>query len=165
MIFLLDADSLIDANRDYYPISRVPEFWSWLLHQGENGNIKIPLEILEELQRGNDALASWSKDFQVQSQILLDEEVDPSLVQRVVRMGYAPDLTDIEIESLGRDPFLIAYGLVDPSIRVIVTTESPKPTKIRQNKKIPDVCDSLNIHWCDTFQLIRSLDFSTGWNN
>jgi hypothetical protein len=27
MLYLLDANALIDAHRDYYRIGRVPEFW------------------------------------------------------------------------------------------------------------------------------------------
>jgi len=37
MLYLLDANTLIDAKRDYYPIDRVPEFWSWLIFQGQQG--------------------------------------------------------------------------------------------------------------------------------
>ena len=49
MLYLLDANVLIDANRDYYPIARVPEFWDWLLEMGRLGRIRIPLEIYEEV--------------------------------------------------------------------------------------------------------------------
>ena len=49
VLYLLDANVLIDANRDYYPIARVPEFWDWLLEMGRLGRIKIPLEIYEEV--------------------------------------------------------------------------------------------------------------------
>ena len=49
MLCLLDANVLIDANRDYYPIERVPEFWDWLVEMGELGRVKIPLEIYEEI--------------------------------------------------------------------------------------------------------------------
>jgi len=41
--------------------------------------------------------------------LLLGEEVDSDLVQIVVNEGYAHDLTDDELEQIGRDPFLIAY--------------------------------------------------------
>ena len=37
MLYLLDSNVLIDANRDYYPIERVPEFWDWLVAMGELG--------------------------------------------------------------------------------------------------------------------------------
>ena len=49
VLYLLDANVLIDANRDYYPIARVPEFWDWLLEMGRLGRIRIPLEIYEEV--------------------------------------------------------------------------------------------------------------------
>ena len=39
MLYLLDANTLIDAKRDYYPISRGPEFWDWIIYQGKQGKI------------------------------------------------------------------------------------------------------------------------------
>ena len=61
MLYLLDANVLIDANRDYYPIERVPEFWAWLAHTAENDLVKIPLEVHEEIKVGNDSMATWAK--------------------------------------------------------------------------------------------------------
>jgi hypothetical protein len=52
MLYLLDANVLITANSSYYPIDQVPEFWSWLQHQGASGLVKIPLEIMEEVIAG-----------------------------------------------------------------------------------------------------------------
>jgi hypothetical protein len=46
--------------------------------------------------------------------LLLDEAVDPALVQHVFTNGYASDLTDNDREQIGRDPFLIAYALARP---------------------------------------------------
>jgi hypothetical protein len=60
--------------------------------------------------------------------ILLGEEVSLDLVRRVVTEGYAPDLTDVQIEELGRDPFLVAYAMAGAE-RCVVTTEVSKPTK------------------------------------
>lgn len=51
-MFILDANVLINANRLYYPVDRVPEFWEWLQHHGEQGNLKMPLEIFEEVPAG-----------------------------------------------------------------------------------------------------------------
>jgi len=47
VVYLLDANVLIDANRDYYPLERVPEFWDWLEFQGGLGRVKLPLEVYE----------------------------------------------------------------------------------------------------------------------
>lgn len=165
MLYLLDANVLIDANRDYYPMDRVPEFWGWLQHQGSLGNVKIPVEVWEEIKEGTDALAAWIKKDEVRADLLLDEEADVTLVARAVEEGYADDLTDDEVLKVGRDPFLIAYALVDPASRSIVTTEVPKPGKTRANRKLPDVCRSFGISSCKTFDLTRRLDFSTDWES
>ena len=113
MLYLLDANVLIDANRDYYPIDRVPEFWEWLADAGENDRVKIPLEVYEEIKEGDDGLAEWIKNDQNKEALLFDEDVDVSLVSRVTDDGYADDLSDDEVEKIGRDPFLVAHALAD----------------------------------------------------
>lgn len=161
MLYLLDANVLIDANRDYYPRGRVPEFWAWLLDRACGQQVKIPLEMYEEILAGNDDdLTRWLKNNR--DALLLDENVAESLVARVTEVGYAPDLSDEEVERLGRDPFLIAYALSDPPRRTVVTTEISKPKKRRANRHIPDVCDDLNVFHCNTYKFIDVLDFTTG---
>lgn len=165
MLYILDANVLIDASRDYYPIERVPEFWEWLAHVGENSHVKIPLEVYEEVKDGNDELATWAKDDKIVAALLFGEEVDVPLVSRVTDEGYAPDLTDDEVEKIGRDPFLIAYAVAAVGERCIVTTEVSKPRKQRANRHIPDVCNDFGVPWCDTFALVRALNFTTAWKS
>lgn len=166
MLYLLDANVLITANNTYYAINQVPEFWEWIVHQGENGLIKMPLEIIEEVKAGSkekDLLIDWIKNDGNHDALLLNEDVDPALVQDVVNNGYANDLSDDEIEQLGRDPFLVAYAMAGNE-RCVVTTEVSKPSKIRQNRRVPDVCASLGVQCCNTFELTRALAFRTSWN-
>ena len=163
MIYLLDANVLIDANRDYYPIDRVPEFWAWLVHQGEADSVKIPLEIYEEVKDGNDQFAQWAKADNTEAALLLGEAADPTLVSQITEQGYADDLTDDEIIKVGRDPFLMSYALTDVVNRTIVTTEVSKPGRVRLNRHIPDVCDTFGIRCRNTFEFVRELDFSTNW--
>lgn len=165
MLYLIDANVLITANRDYYAIDQVPEFWDWLRYQGEQGQIKMPIEILEEVKAGrkeNDPLLDWINDDVNYEALRIDEEVDPNLVRQVVDNGYAPDLTDDEVDQLGQDPFLIAYAMAGPD-RCVVTTEVSKPSKQRQNRKIPDVCATFGVTSYNTFALTRALGFSTSW--
>ena len=166
MIYLLDANVLITAHNSYYALDQVPEFWEWITHHGENGVIKMPLEIIEEVKAGrteNDPLIDWIQHHTNNNALLLDEEVDAGLIQHVVNNGYANDLTDDEVEQLGRDPFLIAYAM-GSNERCVVTTEVSKPSKIRQNRRVPDVCTSLGVQSCNTFELTRALSFRTSWN-
>lgn len=167
MLYLLDANVLITAHHLYYPVDAVPEFWDWLAHQGEAGNIKMPIETFEEVKDGSndadkDLLYAWVQDDAHKAAILFDGDVERQLVQQVTGQ-YAPDLTDDELEAIGRDPFLIAHALADPGNRCVVTTEVSKPTWKRQNRKIPDVCRDVGVQCCDTFTMLRALQFSTRW--
>lgn len=165
MLFLLDANVLIDAARDYYPLEMVPEFWEWLEHHGSIGNLKIPLEIYEEVCDGNDSLAAWLKDLSVKPAILLAEEVRLDAVEHTVSNGYGPNLTDAEIITMGRDPFLVAYALADPIGRCVVTTEASRPSRQRANRHVPDVCNGFGLSCCNTFEMTRRLGFRTTWRS
>ncbi|MCE3001354.1 MAG: DUF4411 family protein [Xanthomonadaceae bacterium] len=168
MIYLLDASVLITANNLYYPIDRVPEYWGWLEYLGESGKVKIPQEIFEEIRDGpddaeKDLLYGWLQDESVRNALLLAEDVDVHAVRHVVERGYASDLTDTEVEMIGRDPFLIAYAIVDVPGRWVVTCEVSKRKLQRQNRRVPDVCDDLGVKWCDPFRMNRDLGFKTSW--
>ena len=162
MLHLLDANVLIDASRDYYPMDRVPEFWEWLVHVGKHKKVRIPLEIYCELEVGNDQLSSWLRGHK--NEMLLHEAVSPQLVAHVINQGYADDLSDEDIEKIGQDPFLIAYAVADVEHRCVVTTERSRPRRERANRHIPDVCRDLGVRCCHTFELIVALDFKTRWN-
>ena len=143
-----------------YPLGRVPEFWDWLVARAIQQQVKIPLEIFEEILAGrDDDLTRWLNDNR--DVLLLDENVDETRVARVLDQGYAPDLSEEEVERVGRDPFLIAYALDDPE-RIVVTTEASKPSKRGVNRHIPDVCDDLGVLHCNTYHFIDVLDFTTG---
>jgi hypothetical protein len=110
MLYLLDSSTLITANNKYYALDTVPEFWDWLVHKATSGRVKMPIEMLEEIKDGpkdgeRDLLFAWIQVEANRKALLLDEDVDMVLVQQVVEKGYAPDLTDDEIDVIGRDPF------------------------------------------------------------
>ena len=159
MLYLLDANVLIDANRDYYPLKRVPEFWDWLHHAGAAGDLKVPREIYDELTAGIGSLVDWLKQREIKRDLVFNENPDPNMVDRVVITGYAPNLTDLEVSKVGRDPFLIAYALAKRDERWVITNEASKPTRQRANRHIPDVCKALHVSCDNTFFLTRMLDF------
>jgi len=166
MLYLLDASVLITAHSLYYPIDAVPEYWGWLIHIGNQGQVKMPFEIYEEVKEGpdgeKDMLFEWLQQEKTRNAFLLPDTVDPDLMQQVIVKGYAPDLTDDQIEQIGRDPFLIAYALVSQD-RCVVTVETSEPKKQRQNRKIPDVCITMGVASCNPFEFTRALGFRTNW--
>ena len=165
-LYLLDANVLITAHNKYYPVDRVPEYWDWLRYHGEQGRVKIPIEIIEEIDpkpRTDDRLRDWLLETENLASMKLDDEVREELVSEVVSNGYASDLTNLEHRGLGADPFLIAYAYKNREVRSIVTLEVSQPKRKRQNRKVPDVCKTLDIKCHDPFQLNELLDFSTNW--
>jgi len=169
LLYLLDANTLITAKNFYYPIRRVPEFWDWLIHQGQLSNIKIPIEIYEEFKDTKpkdgekDELSLWAELPDTKEAILFKEEAEVDLVARVTYGGYTPNPTDDELIKMGQDPFLISYALKDRDNRCVVTTEVSKPKRQGANRHIPDVCKTFDIRCINTFQLIQELNFSTSW--
>lgn len=166
-LYLLDASVLISAHAQYYAIDSVPEYWEWLRHVASQGLVKMPIEIYEEIKDGptaKDLLFDWLSEDGCKADILLPDAIDPSAVQGVVEAGYANDLTDDEVESMGRDPFLVAHGLAAPN-RCVVTVETSKPSKTRHKRKVPDVCASLGLRCCDPFAFNRALGFRTDWKS
>jgi Domain of unknown function (DUF4411) len=165
MLYLLDANVLITAQNKYYPIEQVPEFWDWVLHHATEGVVKMPREILDEVKAGRkekDPLLDWLKAPGVAEALELDEEPDMALVQRAINEGYSPNLTEVEIEERGRDPFLVAYGIAGHD-RCVVTVETRKPAAAPQNRKLPDACDRVKVRCIDPFEFNRLLGFRTSW--
>lgn len=163
MLYLLDADVLIKADNTYYPRKRFPIFWDWLLHNGAANNIKIPAEQYDEIIAGTGELVDWLHAKEIKDALLLNEEANPDLVSQVTSEGYAPDLDETEVLKVGSDPFLISYGFTDTKNRNVVTFEVSAPSKIRANRKVPDVCAQFGVGCGNLFQLIEVLDFTTDW--
>ncbi|HEX8513011.1 MAG TPA: DUF4411 family protein [Allosphingosinicella sp.] len=162
MLYLLDADTLIRGDRDFYPLRRFPVFWRWLTHQGASERVKIPVEQYEEITVGRGELVEWLCTEEVREALVLREEADPALVARVTLEGYG-NLNEDEIEIVGRDPFLISYALSSPANRCVVTFEVSAPNQRRGKRKIPDVCGVFGVQSCNLYGMMDALDFTTDW--
>lgn len=156
-LYLLDANVVITAHETYYPVHRIPRYWEWLLEQATAGVIKMPHRIFEEVRPEPGPLADWLKRPDVKEAFILREQTVG--VRDVLVTGYAPDLDDVEIETIGKDPFLIAAARAAPD-RVVVTKEVSKPSKTRANRKVPDVCKDLGIVAINDFRLYSVLKFT-----
>jgi hypothetical protein len=103
----------------------------------------------------------WPNRTDVRESIILAEPTEMATVQLVILQGYAPDLDDIELETIGRDPFLVAAAM-GGTHRVVVTREVSSPRKQRANRKVPDVCAMMEVTSINDFELWRMLDFRIG---
>ena len=161
LLYLLDANTLIDADQYYYGVNQVPQFWDWLLHEADAGRVKMPEEIWHEIKNSSSALGPWINDSAHKRLLILDEQPDAGLLNTVINTAYAPDLTDAELEQIGADPFLVAYSLVDAADRVVVTKEVSAPSKLRGKRKLPDACNIMQVRWMTDFTMYKTLNFKT----
>ena len=159
MLYLLDANVLIDANRDYYAIDRVPQFWDWLIEKSELGSVGIIHEIAVELKSVEDDISRWLKDKGLGGKVISQISPDPTIVQDVLDNGYGHDLTSVELQQIGNDPFLISCALADPTNRCVVTVEKSSTSKKRGKRKVPDACRDNGVRAIHSFDFFRELDF------
>jgi hypothetical protein len=157
-LYLLDANVLIRAHADYYPLDRIPQFWIWLIEQSAAGTIKMPRLIYDEVAGSSDMLGTWLGQSEVKASLILTEPTDRTRVLRVIEHGYAPDLNDVEIVRIGRDPLLVAAAL-GGSDRLVVTRENSRPSAQRANRRVPDVCATFGLTAINDFALYRRLNF------
>ncbi len=162
MLYLLDANVMIRAHEDYYPIDRIPQFWIWLASLGEAGTAKIPYEIYGEIAVSTGPLHDWLTNAAISKVMLFDQKIDPANLNMVLTQGYACDLNDSEIEEIGRDPFLIGYALPDVANFTVVTKEVSAPSKQRANRRVPDVCKTFGVRCINDFEFYRELNFKIG---
>lgn len=169
MIYLVDANVVMQAANTYFRHSWVPEFWSWLRHHGSLGNIKMPLEIFQEIKDGSnnsekDELFAWASEKKNKDAILLADSVTSPLIKTVMEKGYSLTLNEVQLQMIGQDPFLVAHALKDPANRCVVTHEVSRPKAAAHNRKLPDACASVGVACCTPFQMMQSLGFKTAWN-
>jgi hypothetical protein len=157
-LYLLDANVLIRAHEDYYPVDRIPQFWTWLLEQAEKNVIKMPRIIFDEVTPSPGPFKTWLAQKDVKDNLILNERIPVNRVRLVTEKGYAPDLNDVEQEAIGKDPFLVAAAMGGHD-RIVVTVEVSKPSKKRANRKVPDVCAAMGIKSIHPFELYRVLNF------
>jgi len=82
-------------------------------------------------------------------------------VQQVVAQGYEgndPMFTDVDLDKIGRDAFIVAYALAETG-RVVVTKEVSASSKRRGNRKMPDACNDCGADWTNDFEMYRLLNF------
>jgi len=163
MLYLLDANTLINAQDMYYGMDCVPEFWSWLEFQVKKNVCRIPPMIYEEIQPKSTEFRQWLQ--RNKNTLILNEVENTELIRHVITQGYGNQITDIQLKRIGADPFLVASALEDSHDRCVVTNEVSKPSAKGTKRKIPDICDQLKIQCISMVDFIKIVGFKTQWRS
>ena len=153
MMFLIDANVLIEAKNRYYAFDIAPGFWYWLEKACSRDVVCSIERIREELLQGKDELSDWARDHRDFFFPLDDRtaQVFPGL------SGWArsQNLTDDALNAFAADAadfMLVAHASAHSCT---VVTHEKTGNGSRKRVKIPDACVALGVPCVDTFDMLR----------
>lgn len=156
--YIIDTCSLVDLNK-HNPIDVFPSVWKRLSLLVNENLLHSPIEVLYELQKQDDQIATWSSQHK---KMFIPESPSQIVIVREIMEKY-PALVDIDKE-YSADPWLIAvaYELVTNvqktmynDVIIIVTEETLRGDKV----KIPFVCQKYQLACINLVEMFRK----EGW--
>ena len=140
--YCIDTSALIDLRP--YRAEFFPSLWADLERLKSNGRLTAPRQVLEELQRKNDAVWEWARANRDMFEEVTDEQI--LLVKDI--LDNFPNLIDVNSETEEADPFVIALAITDQC--TVVTLEGRKNIH-----SIPNVCDHYGVDCLSLFDFFR----------
>lgn len=153
-IYSMDTSVFLTAYKTY-PFDLFPGWWEWIDRMTAQGQIFLCqmafLEIKRHTEKG-DAIYQWAQKQKKTHPRFVREE-DEAVFTRAEKIAMNfPELSNRKkIPTADADPYVIAHAMVTNAIVVTEekSTNSPKP------RKIPDVCQKLNIKCINTHDFMR----------
>ncbi|TLN23599.1 DUF4411 family protein, partial [bacterium] len=155
--YLLDSNIFIQAKNMHYPFESFPGFWSWLRQNMEIGVAASIEPVFDEIMRGNDELADWTKERKDCGCFL---SVSDTATQQVYRdiAAWAVDPARIFKDNAKSeflrvaDSWLVAKAV---SEKLTVVTLEKYQVDCKKRILIPNVCRAFGVECIDTVELIR----------
>ena len=159
MIYLLDANTLIEAKNRYYRMTVCPAYWSWVKRSHSAGMVSSIEPVGTELRRGNDELAEWAKNHAGIFLPVFDEATQQAFAE--VAAYVASKAATMKAGALeeflnGADPWLIAKAMTTQD--AVIVTQEQFNLHMRRKYSIPNVCQQFGVAWIDTFELLSRTD-------
>ena len=164
MIYLLDSDSLMAANRRYYRFKNFGCVWNWLEAKLKEKNVQSVDAVLEEIKKGdeNDPLRQWAEKNHSHFVSTTDFDTQRAMneITEYVDQNYSQNRLD---EFLSKaDGWLIAKSkaLKNNGIQnAVVTNEQAVNNPSQDSKvKIPNVCNEFEIPTMNFFDFLSNLN-------
>ncbi len=161
--YVLDANILINAYWDYYPMDVFPGFWDFLSNNIAVGRILIIDRVRAEI-KSPPQLVQWID--QVANGVFIPTIAQPAIADIYGRMAdwvqgnlqYLPAARDRF--SRDADGWLVAYASASGS--VVVTGEVFDPN-VRIRVPIPNLCDEFDVECKNALEMLRDLDAHFYW--
>lgn len=119
-------------------------------------------KVQNELKTGNDALKDWAvTSFDPYFYSTQSDEIMAKYAELVIwcqtEEQYQQFAKDEFMRESNADTWVIAYALAN---NCKIVTHEVFDKNIKKKVPIPNVCEAFNVSYCDTFQMLRELNFS-----
>lgn len=153
MIYLVDANVLITAHRQWYGFDFCPGFWDWLVTLHARGELFSVARVQEEIRGASDELAGWVASLPATFFLAERAEDAPAfdnLRRWAAAQGYeSAGITDFMHKA---DAALIAQASWR---RATVVTQEVRSAG-RRVVKIPDACIGVGVRYATTPEMLRA---------
>lgn len=152
----------MEASRRYYPFDFAKPFWDGLIAFSQEGVLCSIDKVLSEIKEGNDELKRWAEnDFNNYFRSTKKENIIQkySLIVKWAQdqSQYNQLAKDTFMEEDNADTWVLAFALAN---ELIIVTHEAFDQNIKKRIPIPNVCTEFDIDYCDTFEMLRQLQFS-----
>lgn len=156
-MYLLDANTYIQAKNHHYQMGFCPAFWDFLNQQFESGMLASVRQVYDELCEQDDELAVWAKAHSNHFHLLTSDALQEkfSLIANHVATLPNKNLASVKKFLGGADPWLIAVASL--TNETVVTHE--KSVEANSKKiKIPNICRDFNVTCINPYKLLADLE-------
>lgn len=160
MIYLLDANALIQAKNFHYGMDFCPAFWDFIEEKSLDSTIASVDMVYTELTKGDDDLADWIKNKKNDINFFsVSDSATQNKFGEIVNYISNHRFKETEIVRFldGADPWLIAKAAILEEATIVtheIFVSDPNTKKI----KIPNICEQFGVSYIDPFEMIRALN-------
>jgi len=156
-MYLLDANTYIEAKNRYYQMSFCPAYWDWLDQQYQSGGLASISSVYDELAKKGDDLSAWIQHRKDQFHPVSAEDIQIKMSEVAQYVADLPNKSPGNVAQFlsGADPWLVAKASLTGE--TIVTHEVPVEAHSKK-VKIPNICNHFEVNYINTFELLNELD-------
>jgi len=162
--YLLDTNILIQAKNSYYAFAICPGFWKSMLGLHHSGQVHSIDQVRDELLRGKDELADWTRHKAPKSFFHDTGDQDVATAYRDIIAWVRNNPQYFELAktdfAASADGWLIAFAKVNGY--TVVTQEEHAPL-VKNKVPIPNICIQFGVDFRDTFQMLKALKVRFDW--
>lgn len=162
--FLSDANVFIEAYQRYYSFDICPGFWECLIHFCHQRRLYSIDRVQIELVGRGDMLSNWAQNAPDNMFVSSLSGAVTEQYRKIMTQVYANPQYDNAAKdnfARGADGWLVAYAEVHGAI--LVTHEAHRPGA-KARVPLPNVCRQFGVQYQNTFEMLRDLGGSFGWN-